>query len=134
MSGGKECCCASGTATLIFSCSGSSNVGQITNGAGLRLARDGHGVMSCLAGVGAHLGGFVVPAKDCERLVVLDGCDHRCALKILEHVGAKAHVYINLTEHGFVKQHGVEVAKADIERAYALVTERLKGAGCSTAL
>jgi uncharacterized metal-binding protein len=132
MSSGQSGCCAPGIPTLIFACSGSSNVGQLTNSLALRLAREGVGTMSCLAGVGAHLSGFVVPAKDCERLVVLDGCDHRCALKTFEHVEAKPHVYLNLTEQGFVKKHGGLVEEAEFERAHALVTDRLKGAACST--
>jgi uncharacterized metal-binding protein len=131
MSGERDCCCPSGTSTLVFACSGSSNVGQLTHGVALRLARDGLGVMSCLAGVGAHLSGFVVPAKDCERLVVLDGCEHRCALKTLERVGVAPHVYIHLTEQGFAKQHGVPAAESELERAYVLAARPLKGAECS---
>ncbi|NMB76489.1 MAG: zinc-binding protein [Myxococcales bacterium] len=133
MSGGQDCCCATGVPTLIFACSGSSNVGQLTNSLALRLARESVGTMSCLAGVGAHLSGFVVPAKDCERLVVLDGCEHRCALKTLEHVEAKPHVYLNLAELGFVKKHGVLADEAELERAHALAIDRLKGFACSTA-
>jgi uncharacterized metal-binding protein len=132
MSAGKDCCCPSGVSTLVFACSGASNVGQITNGVALRLAREGQGKMSCLAGVGAHLGGFVVPAKDCERLVVLDGCEHRCALKTFEHVALKPHIYVNLTEHGFVKQQGAPIAEAELERAFALTKDRLNGSACST--
>jgi uncharacterized metal-binding protein len=125
MSGTEDGCCGSGSSTLTFACSGSSNVGQLTNGVALRLARNGLGKMSCLAGVGAHLGGFVVSATDCERLVVLDGCEHRCALKTLEHVGAKPHVYVNMAESGFAKRHGVLPDEAELERAYALAVERL---------
>ncbi len=51
----KSCCGSAGSSTLIFACAGSSNVGQITYGTALRLAGDGAGKMSCLAGVGAHL-------------------------------------------------------------------------------
>ncbi len=134
MNGARDCCCSDEVQALVFACSGSSNVGQITNGIALRLAREGLAVMSCLAGVGAHLSGFVVPARDCERLVVLDGCDHRCAFKTLEHVEARPHVYINLAEQGFEKQHGVPVSDADLKRAYALSVGRLKGAAaCSKA-
>jgi uncharacterized metal-binding protein len=79
------------------------------------------------------VGGFVVPANDCERLVVLDGCDHRCALRTFEHVDAKPHVHINLTEHGFVKKHGVLADGAELERAHALATNQLKAAACSAA-
>ena len=133
MSVGQDCCCATGVPTLIFACSGSSNVGQLTNGVALRLAREGRGTMSCLAGVGAHLSGFVVPAKDCQRLVVLDGCDKCCALKTFEHVEVRPHIYLNLMEHGFVKQHGVPLVEADLERAYVVATDRLKETACSTA-
>ena len=133
MSGQQDCCCASGVSTLIFACSGSSSVGQITNSVALQMARERLGVMSCLAGVGAHLIGFVVPAKDCERLVVLDGCEHSCSLKTFEHVEMRPHVYINLTEHGFLKQHGVPVAEEELERACVLARDRLKGVACSTA-
>ena len=121
----KSCCCSSGLSTLVFACSGSSNVGQISHSAALRLASDGVGKMSCLAGVGAHLSGFVVSAKDCDKLVVLDGCDQNCALKTFEHVEIKPHVYVNLMENGFVKRHGVPVKEEEIEEAYALVMDRI---------
>ena len=126
MTEGNSCCCSSGSTILIFACSGSSNVGQITHSAALRLARNGAGKMSCLAGVGAHLSGFVVSAKDCDKLVVLDGCDQNCALKIFEHVDIKPHVYVNLMEKGFVKRHGVPVKEEKIEKACALVMDLIK--------
>jgi uncharacterized metal-binding protein len=130
---GARACCACGSTTLIFACSGSSSVGQLTNSLALRLAREGHGTMSCLAGVGARLSGFVVPAKDCDRLVVLDGCEHRCARKTLEQVQATPHVHVTFTEQGFVKQHGVLAEEAELDRAHALVTARLGEDACSTA-
>jgi uncharacterized metal-binding protein len=133
MSDVRDTCCACGSTTLIFACSGSSNVGQLTNSLALRLAREGVGTMSCLAGVGAHLNGFVVPAKDCERLVVLDGCEHRCAWKTLEHVQARPRVYLNFTEHGFVKKHGVLADEAELGRAHAIVEALLGESACSTA-
>jgi uncharacterized metal-binding protein len=126
-------CCGDGSSTLIFACSGSSNVGQLTHSLALRLTREGRGTMSCLAGVGAHLSGFVVSAKDCERLVAIDGCDGRCALKVLEHVEARPHACVNLTDHGFVKQHGVPTTEAELERAHELTTDRPRGDSCSMA-
>jgi uncharacterized metal-binding protein len=119
--------------TLIFPCSGASNVGQLTNELAVRMTREGLGAMSCLAGVGAHISGFVVSAKDCDQLVVLDGCPVRCAAKLFEHVGIQPHVSLQLTEHGFKKQPGVPVLPEEVDRALALVTEQLRGATCSTA-
>ena len=42
-------------------------------------------------------------------------------------------IYVNLTEQGFVKQHGVAVTEAELERAHVLTTDRLQGASCSIA-
>jgi uncharacterized metal-binding protein len=134
MNPAKEGGCGCGSdekVTIIFPCSGASNVGQITNELALRLTRDGLGAMSCLAGVGAHISGFVVSAKDCDRLVVLDGCPQRCAAKVFEHVGITPHVYLMLTDHGFRKQHGVPIQVEEVERARELVLTQIKEIPCS---
>lgn len=65
--------------------------------------------------------------------MVLDGCDHRGALKAFEHVEATPEVYLNLTEHGFVKQRGALADEAELVRAHALIPERLRESACSTA-
>ncbi len=130
------CGCSSGggdRVTLVFPCSGASNVGQLTNDLALRMTREGLGKMSCLAGVGAHISGFVVSAKDCDQLVVLDGCPQKCAAKVFEHVGIKPHVYLLLTEHGFKKSHGAPVLLEDVDRARELVVRQMKATACSTA-
>jgi uncharacterized metal-binding protein len=132
--GGCGCSCGSDQkVTLIFPCSGASNVGQLTNELALRMTREGLGKMSCLAGVGAHISGFVVSAKDCDQLVVLDGCPQKCAAKLFEHVGMKPHVYLLLTEHGFKKSHGTPVLPEDVDRARELVVRQMKVTACSTA-
>jgi len=125
-SGDCGCSCGSnGKSTIVLACSGASNVGQLTNDLALRMTREGLGKMSCLAGVGAHLSGFVVSACDCDRLIVLDGCPQKCAAKTLEHVGVEPHVYLLFTEHGFEKRHDVPVQPEEVERARDLVIERL---------
>ena len=132
--GGCGCNCGSDEkVTLIFPCSGASNVGQLTNELALRMTREGLGAMSCLAGIGAHISGFVVSARDCDQLVVLDGCPQKCAAKVFEHVGIKPHVCLTLTDHGFKKGHGVPVLQEEIDRAREIVVVQMKGAACSTA-
>jgi uncharacterized metal-binding protein len=130
-------CVSNEKVTLVFPCSGASSVGQITNELGMRMTRDGVAKMSCLAGVGAHISGFVVSARDCDQLVVLDGCPQRCAFKVFEHLGIKPHVYLTLTEHGFEKRHGAFPLPEEVERARALVVAKIaemKEASCSIAL
>jgi len=126
-SGGScGCSCGDEKVTLVFPCSGASNVGQITNELALRLTREGLGAMSCLAGVGAHISGFVVSARDCDQLVVLDGCPQRCAAKLFEHVGVKPHVSVMLADHGFKKQSGASVQPEEVSRARDIVAGLMK--------
>ena len=132
--GGCGCSCASDEkVTLVFPCSGASNLGQITNELALRMTREGLGTMSCLAGVGAHISGFVVSARDCDQLVVLDGCPKKCAAKVFEHVGIKPQVQLVLTENGFEKRPGAPVRSEEVDRARELVMARMTEAACSTA-
>jgi hypothetical protein len=53
----KKCC--SNEKVMVLACSGGSNVGQISNQAGIDLTREGYGNMFCLAGIGGSLKGFV---------------------------------------------------------------------------
>jgi hypothetical protein len=52
-------CCQPAVTTMILACSGGSNVGQLSNQAAIELTQEGFCKLSCLAGVGAHLSGFV---------------------------------------------------------------------------
>ena len=95
----SECC--DGT-KLIYACSGCSDVGEVADISARELTKEGFGKMSCLAGVGAVLSGFVESAKGADEVIVIDGCPVACGKKILENAGAKAKSYI-LTEMGLVK-------------------------------
>jgi uncharacterized metal-binding protein len=73
---------------LIFSCSGASNIGQITNQAGVRLSQNGTGRFFCLAGIGGHVSGMIESTKAGKMLIAIDGCQVACAKKTLEHAGS----------------------------------------------
>jgi uncharacterized metal-binding protein len=126
----KTGCCENGPTTLIYNCSGASNVGQITHATALKAAREGLATMSCLAGVGAHLSGFVVSARDCEQVVVLDGCDQQCAKKVFEHVDIEPQVYLDLTQNDFAKEHGVPITEAEVDRAYEILKDNVGRLQC----
>jgi uncharacterized metal-binding protein len=130
-----SCCCGGNSPkALIFACSGCSNVGQLSNDLAIKLTREGYGKMSCLAGVGAHISGFVVSAKDSQRLVAIDGCDLHCALKVLQHAESNPHLHLTLTDRGFVKKHGASVSEDELERAFAIAVKGIQELPCSTDL
>ena len=121
-------CCAFGENTMILACSGASNVGQLTNQSAIELTQEGFGKMFCLAGVGAHLNGFVQSAKDVPAMVAIDGCPQACAKKILEHAEIPMKSYLVLTELGIEKNKDLNLKREEIEKVKMAVKEACKGA------
>ena len=102
----SESCCNKGSNRLILACAGAANTGQMTYQLALELTREGRGNLFCLAGIGAHLSGFVVSARDAEDMLVLDGCALACASKNLEQADIPVRNHFIMTELGVKKQHG----------------------------
>ena len=88
---------------VIFSCSGGSNCGQITNQIGVKLTDEGLGNMSCLAGIGAHDQNMINNAKSAKKVLAVDGCAVACAKKTLEHAGIHVTHWVCVTDHGIEK-------------------------------
>ncbi len=101
---------------LIFPCSGSSNVGQIANQAGVELTKAGVGKMFCLAGIGGHVDSFIESAKGAKRIVAIDGCPVQCAKKTLEHAGLTITDYILVTGEGITKNHDFDLQTDDVKK------------------
>jgi uncharacterized metal-binding protein len=97
----EECC--SPSEILIFTCSGSSNVGQFANQAAVDLQQEGIGKMLCLAGIGGHVSGMIASAQAGKRLIGIDGCSVACTKKTMEHAGLSLTDYVLITELGFEK-------------------------------
>ncbi|MDR7869090.1 MAG: putative zinc-binding protein [Sporomusaceae bacterium] len=98
-----DSCAFSAYPTVFFACSGGSNVGQIANEACRQLTADGHGEMSCLAGVCAHVNGIVKFAK-ASRVVAVDGCGWNCARKTLEAAKVPVCHHFVLTDWGIERK------------------------------
>ncbi len=98
---------------LIFSCAGSSNVGQIANQAAIRLAQAGIGRTSWLAGIGGHVSGMVESTKAGKMLVAINGCPVACATRALEHAGFHVEEHIQATDLGIQKNHNLDLDPSD---------------------
>jgi len=96
-------CGCNAKSRLIYSCSGAANTGEIADLVSRKLAKEGHGNMTCLASVGAHISGFVESAKGADENITIDGCSVACAKKILEHIGVTPTKSYVLTEMGVEK-------------------------------
>ncbi len=112
----EEKCLCEQNDVLIFSCAGSSNVGQIANQAAIRLAQEGEGRYFCLAGIGGHVSGMIESTKAGKLLMAIDGCPVGCAKRTLEHTGFNIDEYVQVTELGIEKNHEFSLAASDIEK------------------
>lgn len=121
-----ESCCTPGSNIMILACSGGSNVGQLTNQAAVELTQEGFGKMFCLAGIGAHLSGFVQSAKDVPEMVAIDGCPVGCTKAILEHAQIPVKGYLVLTEMGIEKNKEFKLKREEIEQVKAAVKAACK--------
>jgi len=108
---------------MVLGCSGGSNVGQLSNQAAVELTQEGFGKLFCLAGVGAHLSGFVQSARDIPNLVVIDGCEIGCAKGVLEQAGVPLRSYLVITELGIGKNKDMHLKREEIDRVKQALKE-----------
>lgn len=107
-------CCA-GKKTLVFACSGGSNVGQLTNEAAKRLDIEGVGSFFCMAGIGGGLPGMVAKSKEADAIIVIDGCDVACTKAAFEREGVPISGYVVVTDLGIEKGHHFTLTEEQIE-------------------
>ena len=98
----KNCAC-SGAPTLIFACSGASDVGEIADHAGRQLRDQGVGKMYCLAGLGGHVSGIVKTTEAAGKILAIDGCPLNCAKSTLEQAGMQGFAHVRLADLGLAK-------------------------------
>ena len=117
MEGESSCNCgAEGKTRIIYSCSGiGSNVGQLANAAACRLAREGYGSGSCLAGVGGGIEKLVDAGRTADERIVIDGCPVGCAKKIMDDKGLPVDRYVLITDLGITKIPGPAYDGSDIQ-------------------
>ncbi len=118
----QDCCTPNGN-TMILACSGASNLGQLSNQAAVELAREGFGKMFCLAGIGAHLSGFVRSAKDVPAMVAIDGCPVACAKKVLEHAEIPLKAYVTVSDLGMEKNMDTNLQREDVEKVKSAIRD-----------
>ena len=120
-------CCTPGGNVMILSCSGGSNVGQLSNQAAVELTQEGFGKMFCLAGIGGELSGFVQSARDVPEMLVLDGCSVGCARVCLAKAEVPLKSYLVLTDLGIEKNKNFQLSREDIDRVKDAARVACKG-------
>lgn len=112
---------------VVYSCSGSSNVAQLTNHLAVKLDREQIVEMSCITGVGGNVKPLVHKAKQAEKIIVIDGCQLKCALHCLKNRGIEPDIHVTLTEDFQIKKiFHEDFSREDADRIYDVVSEKIK--------
>lgn len=118
-------CCASNDSTLLFACSGGSNVGQIANDAAIALDKLGQGRMYCAVGVAAKFPGFLQTANKADKRVLIDGCEGLCLKKAFDAAGVAADVHVVVTDLGIAKGHHFNHTQEEVAKVAGAVSAKL---------
>jgi len=130
-----ENCCSGNKAVILYTCSGTSDVGEIADRAVRKLWKENFAQRNCLAGIGADISGFVQSAKGADVNITIDGCKTACAKKCLDRIGVKSESYI-LSDFGLAKGK-TPVSDETVDKVCSLIKEkraaiaRSSGSGCS---
>ena len=101
MSEKKDDCC--GAPTLVFACSGATDVGAIADGAARQMTRDGVARMFCLAGIGGRVNGILETTRAAEKILAIDGCSADCVKHCLELAGFTDFEHVRVSDQGMEK-------------------------------
>jgi uncharacterized metal-binding protein len=112
-------------ATLVYSCSGSSNVAQLANYIAVRLDRLGIAEMSCIAGVGGDVRALVKKATGGRPVIAIDGCPLTCCEQVLGRKDLEPVHLVRLHEMGLRKRQHVDFDESEREAVFRQVLAKL---------
>lgn len=88
---------------IVLACSGASDVGGISDGAARQISREKTASMSCIAAMGAGVSDIISKVQCANKILVIDGCDKKCAKIIMEDAGISDFRYLMLEDMGMKK-------------------------------
>jgi uncharacterized metal-binding protein len=86
-------------ANIVWVCDGAANVGQVGHAIGVLLTDMDKARMCCTTAVAADSKPHLDIAERAEKNIVIDGCENRCASKVLEKAGKKIHYAITISKY-----------------------------------
>lgn len=90
---------------LVLTCSGASDVGELTDRLGRELVHQHQARLECTAGVGARHHATLEHLQQAKTVLAIDGCASHCVAKILQRAGIEKYRHLELGELGFAKGH-----------------------------
>lgn len=101
--------------TLIYACSGCSNVAQLANDVAVHLHRSGEATMSCIAGIGGNVAPLVKQLHSSAQLIGIDGCQLHCVAACMAQHNITPDHHIRLYELGYRKRNTDEASPEEFD-------------------
>ncbi|HAN18580.1 MAG: hypothetical protein A2X13_13875 [Bacteroidetes bacterium GWC2_33_15] len=98
----KDSCLCGVSEYMVLACSGSCDLGQVTDIVARKLRDNKVRKMNCLAVVGAGIEKSVEDFKK-KNILMLDGCPTDCGKQILDKAGFTDYKYLRVTDLGYKK-------------------------------
>lgn len=90
---------------VVLTCSGASDVGELSDRVGRELSRTRVVHLECAASVGAARPDSLERLRRAKTVLVIDGCASRCVGKMLETACIEKRKHLDLGELGLSKGH-----------------------------
>ncbi len=110
---------------IVYSCSGCSNIAQLTNKIAVKLDRNGLAEMSCIAGVGGNVKPLVKKALSGKPIIAIDGCKLHCAKACLNQINIKPDIHITLTDFDLKKRFHEDCDEIEFKIMYEFVRKKV---------
>lgn len=101
---------------VVLTCSGASDVGELSDRVGRKLAHQHLVHLECMAAVGARIPAALENLQQAKTVLAIDGCASHCVAKMLQRAGVENYRHLELGELGFAKGHA-PATEENIHRA-----------------
>jgi uncharacterized metal-binding protein len=110
---------------IIWVCDGAANVGQVGQAIAVLLTNMDKARMCCTTAVAANSKPHLSIAERAEKNIVIDGCENRCASKVLEKAGKKIHYAITISKY-LQKVPTLDIYVGDVKRIAQTIIEEAR--------
>jgi uncharacterized metal-binding protein len=121
----ESCYKSADHANIVWVCDGAANVGQVGHAIGVLLTDMDKARMCCTTAVAASSKPHLDIAERARKNIVIDGCENRCASKVLEKAGKKIHYAITISKY-LQKVPTLDIYMGDVKRIAQTIVEEAK--------
>jgi uncharacterized metal-binding protein len=107
---------------IIWVCDGAANVGQVGQAIAILLTNMDKARMCCTTAIAAASKPHLDIAERAKKNIVIDGCENRCASKVLDKAGKKIHYAITISKY-LQKVPTLDIYMGDVKKIAQTIME-----------